>query len=53
MDDPDYTNDAILKIRNYERSGILIGNQLLISMESSKIPLNVQDIERMIRQYLL
>lgn len=53
MDDPEYVNDAVQKIRSYERYGIYPGEQLIISMETSKIPLAVKDIERLIEKYLL
>ena len=53
MDDPEYVNDVVQKIRSYERSGIFPGEQLIISMETSKIPLSVKDIERLIEKYLL
>ena len=53
MDDPDYANDALQKTDRYERSGYFIGDQLIVSMESSKHPLGMKSIERLIRQFLL
>ncbi len=53
MDDPDYANDALQKISRYERSGIFVGDQLIVSFESSKNVLGMKSIERLIRQFLL
>lgn len=53
MDDPEYANDAINKLARYERSGILIGKQLIVTMESSRNPLGTFAIEQKIRQFLL
>ena len=53
MDDPDYANEAIRKISRYERSGIFIGEQLIVTFESSKCPLGTMIIEQLIRKHLL
>lgn len=53
MDNPDYANDTLQKIDRYERSGFFIGDQLIISMESSKCPLSTNTIERLIQKHLL
>ncbi len=53
MDDPDYAEAAVQKIQRYERSGYHMGDQIIYTMETSGNPLNMKDVERMIRQYLL
>ena len=53
MDDPEYAEGAIHKIQRYERSGYHMGDQIIYTMESSGIPLNMKDVERIIRQTLL
>ena len=53
MDDPGYARDNIEKMHRYERSGFYAGEQILYTMETSERPLNVDDVERMIRKYVL
>ena len=48
MDDPDYFQSALRKIRMYESFKIIPGNNLIITMESSTIPLNLTVIKNMI-----
>lgn len=53
MDDPEYANEMVQKFRLYERSGIFHGEKLIMTMETSKTPLNIKDVERLIHKYLL
>ena len=53
MDDPEYANEMVQKLRLYERSGIFHGEKLIMTMETSKTPLNIKDVERLIHKYLL
>ena len=53
MDDPEYARDSVVKMGRYERYGLYAGDQILYTMETSERPLNVDDVERMIRRYLL
>ncbi len=53
ISDGDYAQKALTKISLYEQMGIEIGDNLIISMESEKIPLDVIRIEKKIRDYML
>ena len=52
MDDPDYLQKTINKLSLYAQNGIFPGHGLIISMESSAVPLNTKDVERIIQNYL-
>lgn len=52
MDDMEYRNHAIQRVRDYEEKGIYPGESLIISAETLKMPLNKKVVEGMIRQYL-
>ncbi len=45
VDDPDYISRNLSKLRDYEKTGIYLGEELLITMETQKMPLNTQNIE--------
>ena len=51
--DGEYAKNAFSKLNIYEQAGIDIGKDLIISMESAKIPLNMKLLEKKIREYLL
>ena len=53
LDDEDYAKQTIIKIQNYEMSGIFRGERLIISYESSTEPLNMKWVEEMVKKYLL
>ena len=53
MDNTEYCEKAFLKISHYEKNGIFLGEQLLISYETRKNPLNIQNINQKIQKYLL
>ena len=52
MDDPVYTEKALLKIETYIKNGIYPGKQLLLSHETRLRPLNIKNIEELITEYL-
>lgn len=51
MDDPGYCSDTLLKIRSYEDSGLFPGTDLILTMETGSMPINLSVIKRIIRQY--
>lgn len=50
MDDIEYVNTAIYKLNTYERNGIYIGVNLFITYETSRKPLNVKNLDHMIKK---
>ena len=53
MDDPQYVQKALEKIRLYEENGIFIGEQLILTFESYEKPLDHRELELLIEKYLL
>ncbi len=53
VSDGDYAQNALAKIDLYEQMGIEVGKNLIISMESERIMLDVKRIEKKIKEYLL
>lgn len=51
MDNMDYIERNISKIRSYEDAGIYIGQRLLITYEAKDMQLNVNKIRKMIESY--
>ena len=51
MDDSEYTNRAIQRIRLYEEHGIYPGVHLILTMETVRQPINLEIIKNMIGQY--
>ena len=49
LDDEEYLEKAILKIRQYEETGLCIGKSLIITGESSRQPMDVRLVEKQIR----
>ncbi|WP_139165109.1 hypothetical protein [Butyrivibrio sp. INlla16] len=49
LDKPQYVEDNILKFRDYEKSGINLGKNLLVTYETSKSPLNSMIVENFIK----
>lgn len=52
MDDPNYVENAIRKIASYEQNGIFPGENLILTYETKKNPLNQKVIKMMIQRYL-
>ncbi len=53
ISDGEYASKNLEKINQYEERGIILGDNLLISMESEESPLNVKLIEKKIQRYLI
>lgn len=51
MDDPEYCENAIRRLRLYEANGIYSGSELVLSMESGSVPINLAVINRLINKY--
>lgn len=52
MDNAEYAENAIAKIYNYEQNGIFQGENLILTYETQKQPLNQKQIMRLVQQYL-
>ena len=52
MDDPDYANKAVRKIRDYQQNGMFPGDSLIITSETRTNPINLRDLKRVIDFYL-
>lgn len=48
MDDQVYRNNAISKIRSYEKSGYYLGDRLLVTMETVNCPIDTKALEQVI-----
>ncbi len=53
MDNVNYASNAVKKNKIYMDNGIIIGNNLIISEETSTNPLGTNEIELIIKEYLL
>lgn len=53
LDDATYRENALRKITKYEMAGISLGDNLLLSFETLKNPLNIQLVEKKIKEKLL
>ena len=53
MDDPEYALKAVKRIADYEAAGIMLGKQLVITMEAQKYPLNINALNRLINELFL
>ncbi len=51
LDNEDYMNRQIIKIRTYEQNGYYPGELLLLSGESRRYPLDMRRVEAMLRHY--
>ena len=51
MDDPAYVESAMKKIDDYRRSGITIGNNLIVTWENRNNPLTRATVERALREH--
>lgn len=52
MDNPEYCKKAIEKVEAYQANGIYMGENLIITMESSMKGINLQYLERLIKNVL-
>lgn len=53
MDNPEYSQKAINKIEQYEKNGIFIGKNLVVTFETSKQLLNMSVVENMLKEILM
>ena len=53
MDDADYCNDNLGKIKTYMEQGIFPGEKLILTAETSTRPLSTRDLDRIIQHYFL
>ena len=51
IDDVDYRNEFLGKLNLYEENGYFIGENLIVTMETQKRPLNIRDVQRTIRHH--
>lgn len=49
MDDVNYANSALNKLNTYEKNGIYLGVNLFLTFETSKKPLNIRALDKMIK----
>ena len=53
MDDPDYARKNSFRINIYQKHGIYLGDSLIVTMETSTLPLDVKLVDELIKHYLL
>lgn len=53
MDDEEYCEKAIKKIETFEKNGIFPGENLILTYETRKHPLNIKIVEKLAEKYLL
>ena len=53
MDDPDYARNNAFRINVYQKHGIYLGDNLIVTMETSTLPLDVKLVDSLIKHYLL
>ncbi|MCR5527485.1 MAG: hypothetical protein K6F39_08955 [Lachnospiraceae bacterium] len=49
MDDPDYVEKMLWKLRLYESNGYVLGENLIMTFESREFPLSIESIEGIIK----
>ena len=52
MDDSEYVASMVRKLKLYEKNGIYIGKNLIISVENMAAPIDAKQIEKIAKQYL-
>lgn len=53
MDDAEYSANCVDKIQVFEGNGIIVGDGLIITMETTEQPLNTKTVERLAKKWLL
>jgi len=53
LDSINYVEDALVRVRKYEKSGIILGDQLLLTHETSTKAIDTRTLERMCRHFFL
>ena len=52
MDDSEYATNLVSRVNEYARKGIIVGKELILTMETAQTPLNTKDVEGMIEVFL-
>ena len=52
MDDDEYRQNAILKIREYNRNGYTAGERMIYTFEGENCPFSQDELDRLIRDLL-
>lgn len=53
MSDPEYTSNMTRRLRQFAAEGIIIGRNLILTMETDTAPLKTKEVEEVIRTFLL
>ena len=53
MDNPDYANKNTRRLNIYSNNGLILGDNLFISMETSLYPLDIRTVDRLIKTRFL
>ncbi len=53
MSDPEYTSNMTRRLRQFADAGIIIGRNLILTMETDTAPLSTREVEQVIRTFLL
>jgi len=53
MDDEEYRQNAIVKTREYNKNGFSVGDRMLFTFEGENIPFDQEELEELIRTYLM
>lgn len=51
MDDREYAKNSVIRLHDYSESGIMLGDNLIITEETASHPLSISEIERTIKFY--
>lgn len=52
MDDADYAKKTVAKLRSYSKNGIVLGRNLIVTMECEDIPLSRSEVESFLKNFL-
>ncbi|MBQ6678876.1 MAG: hypothetical protein IJM76_02530 [Lachnospiraceae bacterium] len=53
ISDGEYASKSLQKLREYDAGGLAVGKDILFSMESETMPLNLREVERKIKEHLI
>ncbi len=53
VSDMEYATKNFKKLQNYERNGFLLGRDLITTMESADLPIDIKLVEQKIKEFLL
>ena len=53
LDDPNYAETTVAKLKNYADNRIFPGTELIISTETPAAPINTREVEKIIKKYLM